>query len=301
MPKRLIANIRSRIVGEEEPIKLVVSALLAGGHVLLNDVPGVGKTLMAKTLAQSIAGIFRRIQFSPDLLPGDVTGINTFERKSGEFKFLPGPIFANILLTDEINRASPRTQSSLLEAMEEGWVTVDGVPHSLPKPFFVIATQNPVEFHGTFPLPEAQLDRFAAFVALGYPKVEEELKLLRGAWATEVSLEPVKAVLGLEELSLWQASVRRLPVAPDLQRYIVQVADLSRHHPGISLGISPRGALIWQRMSQAHAFVEGRNYVLPEDLKKTAVATLVHRIVSANRLSKEALIRDMLETVPVPV
>ncbi|MGE5706796.1 MAG: AAA family ATPase [Bacteroidota bacterium] len=301
MPRRLIDHIRSRIVGEEEPVKLVVSALLAGGHVLLNDVPGVGKTLMAKTLAQSIDGCFRRIQFSPDLLPGDITGINAYDQQRGEFSFLPGPVFANVLLADEINRASPRTQSSLLEAMEEGWVTVDGTPHPLPRPFFVIATQNPIEFHGTFPLPEAQLDRFSAFVSLGYPRPEEERKLLSGEWAREISLNPLQPVVGLEDLLEWQAKVRQVKVEESLQEYLVNVTQASRRHPGIALGISPRGSLIWQRMAQAYAMIEDRSFVTPQDLKATARATLCHRIVSLERTPKEQLVDSLLGTVPVPI
>lgn len=301
MPKRLISNIRTRIVGDEEPIRLVVSALLAGGHVLLNDVPGVGKTLLAKTLAQSINGRFNRVQFSPDLLPGDITGVNAYEPKGGEFRFLPGPVFANILLADEINRASPRTQSSLLEAMEEGWVTVDGHTHPLPRPFFVIATQNPIEFHGTFPLPEAQLDRFAAFVSLGYPGIDQERLLLQGSWAQEVALNPVDPVIEIGELLDWQTAVRAVKVDPTLQDYILTLANASRNHPQIALGISPRGCLIWQRMAQAYAFIQGRNYVVPQDLKATAQSTLAHRFISADRTPCGRILDELLANLPVPI
>ena len=291
------------MVGNEAPLRLVVSSLLAGGHILLEDVPGVGKTLMAKTLAHSIHGSFKRVQFSPDLMPSDVTGINVYQQNEAQFRFVPGPIFANVLLADEINRASPRTQSALLEAMEEGYVTVDGEGRSLPDPFLVIATQNPVEFHGTFPLPEAQLDRFAVTLTLGYPEPEEEARLLSGHWA-RLDIPPVRQVVALARLGYWQEEVRNLPVDPDLQQYIIRVLTTSRNHPRVALGISPRGGLIWQRLAQAHAFLAGRKFVVPEDLKETAPACLNHRLVlngKSGRALRAELLRDLLDSVAVPV
>lgn len=302
-PQAIVQNIRAAIVGNDAPLRLVVSSLLAGGHVLLEDVPGVGKTLMAKTLAQSINGTFKRVQFSPDLMPSDVTGVNVYQQNEGNFRFVPGPIFTNVLLADEINRASPRTQSALLEAMEEGYVTVDGEGRSLPRPFLVIATQNPVEFHGTFPLPEAQLDRFAVSLTLGYPEPQEEARLLAGHWARQ-DAPPVRHVVDLERLVGWQEEVRNLAVDPELQHYIVRVLSASRNHPRVSLGVSPRGGLIWQRLAQAHAFLAGRTYVVPEDLKETAPACLNHRLMLTGKNSRALraeLLRDLLDSVATPV
>ncbi|MBM3275262.1 MAG: MoxR family ATPase [Candidatus Sericytochromatia bacterium] len=302
-PQAIVDNIRLAIVGNEQPLRLVVSSLLAGGHILLEDVPGVGKTLVAKTLAQSIHGTFKRVQFSPDLMPSDVTGINMFQQTEGHFRFVPGPIFTNVLLADEINRASPRTQSSLLEAMEEGYVTVDGEGHSVPRPFLVIATQNPIEFHGTFPLPEAQLDRFAVSITLGYPDPEQEARLLAGHWA-RLDMPPVLPVIDLAKLSSWQEEVRVIAVDPALQNYVIRVLSASRSHPRITLGISPRGGLIWQRLAQAHAYLAGRKYVVPEDFKETAPSCLNHRLVltgKSSRALRAELLRDLLDSVSVPV
>jgi MoxR-like ATPase len=302
-PQAIVDNIRLAIVGNEQPWRLIVSSLLAGGHILLEDVPGVGKTLMAKTLAQSIHGTFKRVQFSPDLMPSDVTGINMYQQSEGHFRFVPGPIFTNVLLADEINRASPRTQSSLLEAMEEGYVTVDGEGHSVPRPFLVIATQNPIEFHGTFPLPEAQLDRFAVSITLGYPDPEQEARLLSGHWA-RLDMPPVLPVIDLAKLSSWQEAVRVVTVDPALQNYVIRVLSASRSHPRITLGISPRGGLNWQRLAQAHAYLAGRPYVVPEDFKETAPSCLNHRLVltgKSTRALRAELLRDLLDSVSVPV
>ncbi|MNR82152.1 ATPase RavA [compost metagenome] len=325
MPRRVIANMHQAIIGQDRALDLVMSALLAGGHILLDDVPGVGKTLMAKTLAQSIDGAFKRVQFSPDLMPSDVTGINVFTPLTGEpqsggplgsqrqsgFRFIQGPVFANVLLADEINRASPRTQASLLEAMEEGFVTVDGETHLLPKPFLVIATQNPVEFQGTFPLPEAQLDRFAVRLSLGYPTADEEQELLRRS-ATGASgmgrghdSERILPVLSPQELKQWQQEVREVRVDASLQAYIVQFANLTRNHPQISLGLSPRGSLTWQRMAQAYAYLQGRRYVTPDDLKTTAHAVLAHRLLVSGRSTgaqgRISLLDELLGSQPIPV
>ena len=322
MPRRVIANMHQAIIGQDRALDLVMSALLAGGHILLEDVPGVGKTLLAKTLAQSIDGLYKRIQFSPDLMPSDVTGTTLFtplgeaarpEASQNPFRFIPGPIFANVLLADEINRASPRTQASLLEAMEERVVTVDGHPHALPKPFLVIATQNPVEFQGTFPLPEAQLDRFAARLSLGYPTEEEEKALLRRStvgWNDESGLngghddERVAPVITLQELSAWQKDVRTVRVDASLQAYIVGFANLTRNYPPLALGLSPRGSLTWQRMAQAHAYLHGRSFVTPDDLKTTAHAVLSHRLIAAGRpgaVRSAALLDELLGSLPLPV
>lgn len=315
MPRRVIANMHQAIIGQERTLDLVMSALLAGGHILLDDVPGVGKTLMAKTLAQSIDGIFKRVQFSPDLMPSDVTGTNIYTppstTQSGGFRFIPGPVFANVLLADEINRASPRTQSSLLEAMEEGVVTVDGEPHALPRPFLVIATQNPVEFQGTFPLPEAQLDRFAIRLSLGYPKADEEVALLQRSAGGESGAglghdgSGVPPVITPEQLIAWQCEVREVRVDTSLQAYIVAFANLTRNHPQVALGLSPRGSLTWQRVSQAYAYLQGRRYVTPDDLKATAHAVLTHRLLLSGRSSgaqsKRALLDELLGSQPIPV
>lgn len=316
MPRRLIANMHQAIIGQDRALDLVASALLAGGHILLEDVPGVGKTLMAKTLAQSIDGLYKRIQFSSDLMPSDVTGMNLFtpltgEAQSGKFRFIPGPVFANVLLADEINRASPRTQASLLEAMEEGFVTVDGETHHLPKPFLVIATQNPIEFQGTFPLPEAQLDRFAVRLSLGYPHDDEELELLRRATesAEAAEMRPrdherVQPVVTAQELSAWQRAVRAVRVDSSLQAYIVAFANLTRNHPQLALGLSPRGSLTWQRMAQAHAFLHGRAFVTPDDLKTTAHAVLSHRLIIAGGMrgpQAASLLDELLAASPLPV
>lgn len=326
MPRRVISHMHQAIIGQDRALDLVMSALLAGGHILLDDVPGVGKTLMAKTLAQSIDGIFKRVQFSPDLMPSDVTGITVYTPYSGDpqggrahdggqhdrFRFIRGPVFANVLLADEINRASPRTQASLLEAMEEGFVTVDGETHPLPRPFLVIATQNPVEFQGTFPLPEAQLDRFAVRLSLGYPAAEEEEELLRrSASGLAGGLmghdgEGVRPVVSPQDLSRWQEEVRSVRVDASLQAYIVRFANLTRNHPQLALGLSPRGSLTWQRIAQAYAFLKGRGFVTPDDLKSTAGAVLAHRLIASGRGSggaqgKLALLDELLSALPLPV
>lgn len=302
-PQRIIDAMAMAVVGQDRVLPLIVSALLAGGHILLEDVPGVGKTLLAKTLARTIAGEFKRIQFSSDLMPTDVTGSNIFQAQGGTFRFVPGPVFAHVLLADEINRASPRTQASLLEAMEEGWVTVDGESHPLPRPFLVIATQNPVEFQGTFPLPEAQLDRFALMLSLGYPSPEAERELLSGHWAREESV-PVSSVVTPEELLAWRAEVHRVRVDRSLQDYMVRLVNETRAHPQVALGVSPRGTLIWQRLAQAHAFVAGRMFVTPDDLRTVAEPVLAHRMILVGRSTtadRKAFLAELLASLPVPV
>lgn len=297
----LISNINGVLIGQYEPVRLAVVALLAGGHVILEDVPGVGKTLLAKSLAMSITGAFKRIQCTPDLLPSDVSGVSVYEQKEGIFKFIPGPVFTNILLTDEINRATPRTQSSLLEAMEEKQVTADGVTRPLPALFFVIATQNPIEQHGTFPLPEAQLDRFMLALSLGYPKPTEEGDILRKTLAEGgFSVAPV---LSVDDILEARQATKKIFVHEALINYIVEIVNASRKHPSITLGVSPRGSQLLMRAAQASAFIDGRTFVKPEDIKMLAPRVLGHRIVSkvkANRISHAELIEKLLDTVAVP-
>lgn len=302
-PRRVLEALRPAVVGHDEALSHVVAALLAGGHILLEDVPGVGKTLIARTLAQVVGGAFKRVQSSPDLMPSDITGTHVFQPAEGSFRFVPGPVFANILLADEINRASPRTQAALLEAMEEGAVTVDGVRHALPRPFLVVATQNPVEFQGTFPLPEAQLDRFAVSLTLGYPSPEDEARLLSGVWARQEQPEPSEPV-GLEVLLAWQEQVRTLHVDPSLQAFVVKVLGATRQHPRVLLGVSPRGGLVWQRLAQARALLEGRDHVVPGDLLAMAPLCLNHRLVlsgRSGRAMRQEVLDDVLSAVAVPL
>jgi MoxR-like ATPase len=297
--ERLIANLNYAIVGKETPIRLVIIALLSGGHVLLEDVPGVGKTLLAKSLARSIDGVFHRIQFTPDLLPTDLTGTNIWNPQDGKFEFLPGPVFANVLLADEINRATPRTQSALLEVMEEGQVTIDATSHLVPNPFFVIATQNPVEYQGTFALPEAQMDRFALALSLGYPSEEEELQMLQRQQFGNgfQALQPCITLLEVAELRQLCAQVR---VEPAIQQYIVALVRATRTDPEVMLGVSPRGTVAMQRTCQALAFLNGRDYTLPDDVKFLAPYVLSHRIMATGGRNAKAIVERLLHTVAVP-
>lgn len=293
------------IVGKPQTVQLAVTALFADGHLLIEDIPGVGKTTLAKALSRCIGGTFKRIQFTPDLLPSDVTGVTVFNQKTSEFEFRAGAVFANIVLADEINRATPRTQASLLEAMEERQVTVDGVTYLLPRPFFVIATENPIERHGTYPLPEAQLDRFLMEVHLGYPKPEEEAEILQQQ-AIEHPLEQLRPVMDGETVLQIQRQVRAVRLSQALRRYIVQIVNATRHHPSIELGASPRGSLGLMRSGQAWALLHGRNFVTPDDIKAVAVSVLAHRIIlkaeaRARGVSSENIIKDILATVPVPL
>lgn len=298
-PTLLVQALRDVVAAPEATLKLVVSAAIGGGHLLLEDVPGVGKTLLAKTLAKALGVGFRRIQFSPDLLPGDLTGVQVYVPTDGSFRFTPGPIFSHVVLADEINRASPRTQAGLLEAMEEGQVSMDGATHALPKPFFVIATQNPQAFEGTFPLPEVQLDRFIAALSLGYPTYEDELALMEGRHGQEVAIEAMPAA----DLLDWQQTAARVHVDPSLRAYALGVVRASRAWPEVALGISPRGVLAWQALARAHAFVEGRDFVVPDDMKGTAMPALAHRLVLRGETSSERkrhVIAELLEREPVP-
>lgn len=297
--QRLRDNLSKTLVGKDDAVRLVIVALLAGGHALLEDVPGVGKTLLAKSLAQSIGGKFQRIQCTPDLLPTDITGTNIWNPQSGSFEFLPGPVFANVLLADEINRATPRTQSALLEVMEEKQVTVDGQSRRVPQPFFTIATQNPIEYQGTFPLPEAQMDRFMLSLSLGYPSEAEELQMLQGL-ASRIPVDQLQPCLSLEELHHLSQQVATIAVEAPLQQYMVNLVRSTRVDDDVTLGVSPRGAVALQRASQAYGFLEGRTYTSPDDVKFMAPHVLTHRLIPAGGRKGEAIIARLLETVPIP-
>jgi MoxR-like ATPase len=282
----LIENIEQVIVGKRQAIEFILVALLCEGHVLLEDVPGSGKTMLARAIAASLGIRFKRIQCTPDLLPNDITGVSIFNQKSGEFEFNPGPIFVNILLADEINRATPRTQSALLEAMQEQQVTVDGVTRDLPRPFLVLATQNPIEYEGTFPLPEAQLDRFLMRLSLGYPSHMEERQILTKLWR-EHPITKIGKVVDGQELASLQKRVWDVNVDATLQDYIIALVAATREHPDLSLGVSPRGSLALLKGAQALAAIHGRDYVLPEDIKTLVPLTLAHRLI----LTPEAELR----------
>lgn len=298
-------NVGKVIVGKEEVIELVLVALLCEGHVLIEDVPGIGKTTLAKAVARSLDCSFRRIQFTPDLLPSDVTGISFFNQKREDFEFRPGPIMAQVILADEINRATPRTQSALLEAMQERQVTVDGVTRHLPRPFLVLATQNPIELEGTFPLPEAQVDRFLLKIKLGYPAEEEEEEILL-RFRTEDPLEMLEPVVSSGDLLEVIAQARRIRVEESVRRYIVSIPRATREHEFLELGASPRGTLFLYRTSQALAALRGRDYVIPDDVKHLAPYVLGHRLIVSpqTRLrgrSVEDILQEIVEEVPVPV
>ena len=302
---RVRENVARVIVGRDDVIELALVAMLCNGHVLIEDVPGLGKTMLAKALARSVGCAFRRIQFTPDLMPSDITGINFYNQKSGEFEFRAGPLIANIVLADEINRATPRTQSALLEAMEEQQLTIDGVTTRLPQPFLVLATQNPIELEGTFPLPEAQLDRFLLRVRMGYPDAaEEDAILLR--FEAESPLDALQAVIEAAELVHLAGLLPSIHCDASVRDYIVRLAQATRVHSAVELGASPRATLALFHASRALAAVRGRDYVLPDDVKQLAPAVLGHRIMlnSQSRLrgrDAESLVRDLLDELPVPV
>ena len=303
--ERFIRNINKVIVGKRENIELVLAALLCEGHLLIEDVPGIGKTMLAKTVARSLGCSFKRIQSTPDLLPSDVIGIHYFNQKTSEFEFRPGPIIANILLVDEINRATPRTQSCLLEAMQERQVTVDLETVPLPRPFLVIATQNPVELEGTFPLPEAQLDRFLLRIGLGYPSENEEGTIL-SRFEKENPLDILTSVLEAAELLELQKLCRKVYVDESVRMYIIAITRATRGHEGIKLGASPRASLGLHLAAQALAAIRGRSYVIPDDVKYLVVPALAHRLISKTEArlkgrSTEAIVNDIVSTIPVPV
>ncbi len=298
-------NIGRVMVGKEATIELLLVALLSQGHVLLEDVPGLGKTTLAKALARSLGCTFQRLQFTPDLLPSDITGVNIFNQKTGDFEFRPGPIMAQIVLTDEINRAGPRTQSALLEAMEERQVTVDGVTRPLPRPFLVIATQNPIELEGTFPLPEAQLDRFLLRLSLGYPAGDEERAILR-RFRTADPLAELEPVASGEQILALNTVIRQVHVSDPLENYILALVRATRDNPAVALGASPRGALALFRCAQALAAIRGRNFVNPDDIQALLAPVLAHRIMPSgqSRLRGKAvadILKEVINRVPVPV
>jgi MoxR-like ATPase len=301
---QLIENVERVIIGKRDAIELIIVGLLSQGHILIEDVPGVGKTMLARSLAKSLGCSFSRIQFTPDMLPSDVTGVSVFNQKTREFEFRPGPVMAQVVLTDEINRATPKTQAALLEAMQELQVTVDGVTHPLPEPFLVLGTQNPIEYEGTFPLPEAQLDRFLMRIRLGYPKPEAEIAILDSQRYTH-PVTQIEQVVPSEALLTAQETLRDVYLDTLVKKYIVDMVEQTRHHPDIYLGASPRGSLALYRTSQAWAAIQRRDYVLPDDIKHLAIPTLAHRLIvsPAARLKDvtgETVMREILDSLPVP-
>ncbi len=304
MSARIIDNIESVIVGKRETVELAVISLLCRGHLLIEDVPGVGKTMLARSLARSLGCSFSRIQFTPDMLPSDVTGVSIFNQVSREFEFRQGPIMAQIVLADEINRATPKTQAALLEAMEERQITVDGITHPLPRPFMVLATQNPIEYEGTFPLPEAQLDRFLLRVRLGYPLLEDEIDVLDRQQFRH-PIEDLESVISVEGVIEAQEAVKEIYVAPPIKHYIVELTRRTREYPEVYLGASPRGSLTLFRAGQARAAVRGRDFVLPDDIKALAEVSLGHRVILGpaarlRDLSAFQVIEEIVDTVAVP-
>jgi MoxR-like ATPase len=302
---RVVANLGAAVHATPETLRLPLLCLLAEGHVLVEDVPGVGKTVLAKALARSLDLTFHRAQFTPDLLPSDVTGVNVFDRQSGEFRFRPGPVFAHVLLVDEINRASPKTQSALLEAMQETQVTVDGATHLLERPFLVIATQNPVEYEGTYPLPEAQLDRFAVRMTIGYPPLGEEARML-AEQTTEPPLDRLEPVASRAELLSAIEAARRVHVEESITRYVVALLRQTRSSTHLALGGSPRSGIALLRLAKARSLVERRDYVLPEDVQALAVPVLAHRLIlapeaRASGITAEDVVTEALAATPVPV
>jgi MoxR-like ATPase len=302
--ENVIRNVERVIVGKHREVELALIALICRGHVLIEDVPGVGKTVLAKAIAKSIGCSFKRIQFSPDLLPSDVTGVSVFNQKTGDFEYRPGPIMGQIVLVDEINRASPKTQSALLECMEERQVTVDGHTHLVPEPFIVLATQNPIEYEGTYPLPEAQLDRFLMRISLGYPSAEDEITILD----RQQHLHPLEAldqVVDVAELVVLQHAIKEVYVDPLISKYVVGIVGATRSHADVYLGASPRGSLSLYRTSQARAALQGRDYVIPDDVKALAECTLSHRLIMSpsaqiNNIDRKQIVAGVLAKVPVP-
>ena len=302
--ERILANVEKVIVGKAAEVRLAVICLLCQGHLLIEDVPGVGKTTLARSLAKSTGCTFKRIQFTPDILPSDVTGVSVYNQRSSDFEFRPGPIMAQIVLADEINRATPKTQSALLEAMEERQTTVDGTTYKLPQPFMVMATQNPIEYEGTFPLPEAQLDRFLMRVHLGYPSNTDEV-LMMDNQQTSHPIDAIEQVTDAAEILGVQTAVKEIYVDPLIKQYIVALVDTTRQHEAVYLGASPRGSLALYRTSQARALLDGRDFVIPDDVKELAYTTLGHRVIVSpsarvKSISASDIILGCLERVPVP-
>jgi MoxR-like ATPase len=302
--EKMINNIEKVIVGKRNPVELAIISLLCQGHLLIEDVPGVGKTVLARSLAKSLGCTFSRIQFTPDMLPSDVTGVSIYNQMSTQFEFRPGPITAQIVLSDEINRATPKTQAALLEAMEEGQITVDGVTHILPRPFMVLATQNPIEYEGTFPLPEAQLDRFLIRLRLGYPEMTDEINILERQQFKH-PVNDLQQVVPADELLKAQEEIKSIYVAPAVKRYIVELVRQTRQHTEVYLGASPRGSLALFRTGQARAAMEGRDYVLPDDIKALLKPALSHRVIlgPAARLRDlhgDQVLDEIISKVPVP-
>ena len=302
--ERVAKNVGQVIIGKRHEVRLAVLGLLCRGHILLEDIPGVGKTMMAKSLAKALGCTFSRIQFTPDMLPSDITGVSIYNPKTREFEFRPGPIMAQIILADEINRATPKTQSALLEAMEEGQVTIDGATYGLSNPFLIMATQNPIEYEGTYPLPEAQLDRFFIRIQIGYPQPAEELAIL-SAQQYQHPIQNLRQVVSLPELLAVQQVVKEVYVAKEVKQYIINLITASRRHPDVYLGSSPRGSLALFRASQARAAMAGRDYVIPDDVKALAEVTLAHRIIVGpaariKNITSRSIVQDILQTTPVP-
>jgi len=304
LAESVTGNVEKVIIGKRHEVRMTLIALLCEGHLLIEDVPGVGKTMLARSIARSIGCSFRRIQFTPDMLPSDVTGVSVFNQKTREFEFRPGPVMAQIVLADEINRATPKTQSALLEAMEERQITVDGVTYPMEAPFLVLATQNPIEYEGTFPLPEAQIDRFMMRVSLGYPAAADEMNILESQRERHPIQEIGQVVSGAELLAA-QSAVREIYADPLIKEYIVELANATRHHPDVYLGVSPRGSLALYKTARAYAALQGRDYVIPDDVKALLEATFAHRLIispSARIKNVEALavVEQIAGSVPVP-
>jgi MoxR-like ATPase len=302
--RAVLENVEKVVVGKRTELELTIVALAGQGHVLIEDVPGVGKTVMAKSLARSLGCTFKRIQFTPDLLPSDVTGVSIYNQRSEEFEFRPGPVVAQVVLADEINRATPKTQAALLEAMEEQQITVDGTTYDLPSPFIVLATQNPIEYEGTFPLPESQLDRFMLRVRLGYPKRDEEMSILQRQQRVH-PVETLQPVTSEEELRAVQAAVREVFVDDLIRRYIVDLANATRNHPEVYVGASPRAALSLMRAAQGLALLRGREFVAPDDVKALSIAVLSHRVIvlpsaRVKDVTGVTVVDELTTNVPVP-
>jgi MoxR-like ATPase len=302
--QRIIDNVEKVIVGKHDSVQLTVIALLCEGHLLIEDVPGTGKTMLAKSVSRSLGCAFRRIQFTPDMLPSDVTGVSVFNQKTRELEFRPGPVMAQVVLTDEINRATPKTQSALLEAMEERQVTVDGVTYPMKQPFLVLATQNPIEYEGTFPLPEAQLDRFMMRISLGYPDTNDEVTMLDSQQHTH-PITRIEQVVSSDELIEAQTSIKDMYINDLVKEYIVRLVKATRKHPDVYLGASPRGSIALYRTGQARAAMMGRDFVTPDDIKALAMVTLAHRLIISpsariKNVDPRAVIQEILDSTPVP-